>query len=308
MDNLAVLVVDDDDLTRRVMEHAVRDLGYACSSARDGTEALSCIAHDNFDVVLSDWKMPRLDGLGLCRALRAQERDYTYFVFVTGQAEKRDVLEGMQAGADDYLVKPIDIDALEVRLLAARRVLETQRALAARNQELRRDSQRNFQLAHFDPLTGMRNRLALAEDMRFAREALNRYGTACAVAMCDIDQFKAFNDSFGHVRGAEVLRQIAEIMHGALRGGDRLYRYGGEEFVVLLHQQQAVSALHAMQRIRCAVEAAAIGHAPDASRQVVTVSVGVTELSAKDTDEGVIRRADTALYRAKTLGRNRVET
>jgi diguanylate cyclase (GGDEF)-like protein len=251
--------------------------------------------------------MPRLDGLSLCRAVRAREQEYTYFVLVTGQTEKRDVIEGMHAGADDYLTKPLDLDALLVRLMAAHRVLGAHRELSARNRELRRDSQRNFQLAHFDPLTGTRNRLALAEDMRAAREALTRYGSRCAVAMCDVDKFKAYNDEFGHVRGDAVLRQITEIMQRALRSGDRLYRFGGEEFVVLLREQSVEGATLAMQRLRCAVEAAAIKHAVEAGRPYLTISAGVAGLTARDSDDDVIRRADRALYRAKSLGRNRVE-
>jgi diguanylate cyclase (GGDEF)-like protein len=154
----------------------------------------------------------------------------------------------------------------------------------------------------------MRNRLALAEDMRAARESLNRYGTRCAVAICDVDEFKPYNDAFGHVRGDDVLRRIADVMQRALRSGDRLYRYGGEEFVVLLHEQDLERARMAMQRLRCAVEAATITHAPTAGRPYVTISAGVTELSAHDDDDGVLRRADSALYRAKSSGRNRVES
>jgi len=306
-DKLAVLVVDDDDTARDVLTRAIRELGYACGSARDGLEALNALASGHFDVVLTDLNMPGLDGLGLCEAIRVREQAYTYVVIVTAETEQNRALQAMHGGADDFLVKPIDLSVLEVRLLAAERVLAAHRELSARNRELRRDSQRNFQLAHFDPLTGTRNRLALAEDMRSARESLNRYGTRCAVAICDIDKFKLFNDAFGHVRGDAVLRQVADIMQRALRSGDRLYRYGGEEFVVLLREQSVSGAQLAMQRILCAVEAAAIRHAPDADRPYLTISAGVAELSVRDDDAAVIRRADAALYRAKSFGRNRVE-
>jgi diguanylate cyclase (GGDEF)-like protein len=305
---LAVLVVDDEAAVRDGLTMAIRQLGYTCASARDGVEALEMVSRDRFDVVLSDWRMPRLDGLGLCHTIRARERDYTYFVFVTGESDKAHVLAGMHAGADDYLSKPIDFDALEVRLLAAKRVIDARRELSARNRELRRDSERNFKLAHFDPLTGTRNRLALIEDMHVARESLNRYGTRCALAMCDVDKFKAYNDHFGHVQGDKVLRRIAEIMQRALRTGDRLYRFGGEEFVVLLREQGTEGALLATQRLRCAVEAAAIAHAPDGGRAFVTISAGIAELTSRDDDSAVLRRADAALYRAKSLGRNRVDS
>jgi len=305
--NVSVLIVDDDEAARRGLTLIVRALGYACSSASDGLEALEILSRNRFDVVLSDWKMPRLDGIGLCAALRKRESEYTYFVFVTGQTEKRDVIEGMHVGADDYLTKPVDVDALEIRLLAAQRVIAIHRQLSARNHELRRDSQRNFQLAHFDALTNVRNRLALVEDMRAAHHKLTRYGTRCAVAMCDVDKFKTYNDVCGHVAGDGVLREIADIMQRALRRGDRLYRYGGEEFVVLLPEQSIDGALLAMQRVRQAVEAKAIPHARTAESPWVTVSIGVAALSPDDDDEAVIQRADAALYRAKSHGRNRVE-
>jgi diguanylate cyclase (GGDEF)-like protein len=304
---LAVLVVESDAVAGDALARAVRQLGYRCAAVCDGALALDMLAASRFDVVLSDWKMPRLDGLGLCRAMRAREHEYTYFAFLAAETEKDAALRALREGADDLLAKPVDLGALEVRLIAAKRVIDARRELNARNRELRRDSQRNFQLAHFDTLTGTRNRLALSEDMRAARESLNRYGTQCAVAMCDIDRFKLYNDAFGHVRGDAVLRDVADIMRRALRSGDRLYRFGGEEFVVLLREQGTSGALPAMQRIRCAVEAAAIRHAPNAGCPFVTISAGVAQLSSRDDDAAVIRRADAALYRAKALGRNRVE-
>ena len=304
---LSVLVVDDDYTSRDALVRAVRGLGYASAVAHDGVEALEMIARRRFDVVMSSGKMPHMGGPDLCRAVRDREHDYTYFVLVTGQVDRAQMIEEMRAGADDWLTKPVDPAAVEVRLLAARRVIDTHQKLRARNRELRRDSQRNFQLARYDALTGIRNRLALAEDMVAARENLNRYGSRCAVAMCDIDHFKAYNDAFGHVRGDAALRQIASVMQRALRAGDRLYRYGGEEFVVLLREQTVEGALLATERIRCAVEAQTIRHADGIGTPFVTISVGVSELTTKDDDQAVIRRADAALYRAKSGGRNRVE-
>lgn len=303
---LAVLVVDDDDASREGLVRAVGALGYDCASARDGIEALEMFAQHRFDVILSDWEMPRLDGLGLCNAVRKGDREYTYFAFVSGRRDMAHIHAAMEAGADDYMSKPVDVDAMEVRLLAARRVIDTHQKLNARYRAARTDSQRNFQLAHFDTLTGVRNRLALAEDMRGARESMNRYGSRCAVAMVDIDKFKLFNDQFGHVRGDAVLRQIADVMQHALRSGDRLYRYGGEEFVVLLREQTLEGAVNAMQRVRCAVEAATIHHADASQRPYVTISAGVADLTPHDDDDMVIRRADGALYIAKSAGRNQV--
>ncbi len=309
---LNVLVVDDDDDVRSTVQEAVRQLGHECRTAGDGLEAWTMHQADRADVILSDWKMPRMDGLELCRRTRALGTDspYTYFIFLTGLTDKDHFIRGMEAGADDYHPKPVDLDELQARLTSAQRVIALYRELAAKNSALRRDSEASFELARVDPLTGVANRLRLEEDLDAMWPLWKRYGRRYVAAMCDIDKFKEFNDRFGHVSGDEVLHKIAQTMRSELREGDGLYRYGGEEFVVILPEQSLADAALAMDRLRRAIERLAI---PTVGRPaaggVVTVSVGLAalEMSRDATREHWLRRADAALYRAKARGRNRVE-
>ncbi len=303
---LTILVVDDDEATLSGLSLALSTLGHKVLRARDGVEALELFDRAPLDVVLSDWRMPRMSGIELCREVRARSR-VAYFILVTGLGDKAHLLEAMAAGADDFLAKPLDLDELQARLLAAKRVLGLHRALRARNRELRRDGERLFAAARVDALTNVRNRLALDEDLLAITSNARRYGERCSGALCDIDHFKRYNDAFGHLEGDRALRRVAEIMSRELRQGDELYRYGGEEFFVVLRQQSAETAKLAMERVRRALESASIAQPEGAAWPVVTLSTGIAELTINDTPETWLRRADGALYAAKSRGRNCVE-
>ena len=308
---LKLLVVDDDRDARESVEIAVRDFGFSCTLACDGVEALEAHARDRADVILSDWRMPRMDGLELCRRVRAEDTQgsYTHFIFVTGNDDKRHFVEGMRAGADDYIAKPFDLDELEVRLAAARRVVTLQRQLRAHNTDLRRDSERAFLAARTDPLTAVFNRLALTEDLEALAARAARYKHRYCAALCDVDEFKAYNDFFGHLAGDDALRKIAQTVHQELRRGDGFYRYGGEEFLAILPEQSLKEAAAAMDRARKAVESLRLDHAPQASRPFVTISVGIAALGSGSAGsfEDWLRRSDAALYAAKAHGRNCVK-
>jgi two-component system chemotaxis response regulator CheY len=307
---LEVLVVDDDDETRDALVSAVRRMGHTCRGARDGLDAWEKHRSEHADVILSDWQMPGMDGLELCRRTRVSENEgaYTYFLFMTAFEDKEHFIRGLEAGADDYQTKPIDLDELRARLGSARRVVSLYRRLAVQNAALRRDSQASFRIARIDPLTQVANRLSMDEDLKVLWSRVGRYGHGYSLAICDIDRFKAHNDQFGHLAGDEVLRRVAQAIRDSLREGDGLYRYGGEEFLAVLPEQSVSDAAIVMDRVRLAVARLAIptarvGH-------VVTISAGVAELD-RTLDGSVddwIQRADEALYRAKAAGRNRIET
>ena len=310
-ESLKVLVVDDDRDAREVVEHAVRYLGHSCSVAADGLVAWEMHGVDRADIIISDWKMPRMDGLDLCRKVRADDPTlaYTHFIFVTGNGDRMHAAEGMGAGADDYLIKPIDIAQLEMRLAVAQRMLKVQRELRARNIALRRDSERAIALARTDSLTTAFNRRALSEDLRALAGRVTRYGHRYSAALFDVDDFKAYNDTFGHLAGDEALRAIAGAISDQLRRGDGFYRYGGEEFLVILPEQSLVEAAAGVERIRLAVERLHIAHAPSTGVPVVTVSAGLAALEpdSPSSIDDWLRRTDAALYVAKAHGRNRVE-
>jgi two-component system cell cycle response regulator len=303
-----VLVVDDDTGSCRALEKAIVSLGHSCRTASDGLEAWQMHQASHADVILSDWQMPRMDGLELCRRTRVadQEKAYTYFIFMTAFDDREHFLRGMDAGADDYQVKPVDLEELQARLVSAGRVVSLYRKLAEKNSALRRDSQTSFSLARVDALTGLANRLRLNEDLAAIWSQARRYGRRYSAALCDIDWFKLYNDHLGHLAGDAALRNIAQMLRGQLRRADGIYRYGGEEFLVVLPEQSVTEALQVGERMCRAVEKAAIRTV--AGDGVVTISIGVAELTPEDqTVEAWLDRADLALYEAKANGRNRVE-
>ncbi|HEY1957337.1 MAG TPA: diguanylate cyclase [Polyangiaceae bacterium] len=304
MEPLSIVVVDDDPDAAEALCRLLGSLGSSCRVAHGGEEAVALLSRAQFDLVISDSRMPGVDGLSLCRAIRTRDDPYVYFILVTADDDRAHLLEAMRSGADDYLTKPIDPETLCARLLCAERVIRLHRTLRARNRQLRHDSERNFQVARVDALTGARNRRALAEDVQAKRAGVIRYGSPCAVAMCDLDHFKEYNDALGHLAGDEALKRVVRVTQAQLRAGDALYRFGGEEFVVLLQHQNLLSARAAMERVRRAV-----AHSAPSDAEKITISVGLAELRADDADDEVaLGRADSALYRAKLGGRNRIET
>jgi two-component system chemotaxis response regulator CheY len=304
---LKVLVAEDDKPSRDSLQKAVRMLGHECRAAKDGLDAWNMHQEERADVILSDWRMPRVDGLDLCRRTRASETNghYTYFIFLTGFDDREHLLEGMAAGADDYHGKPIDLDELQARLTSAARVLSLYEKLARKNATLRTESQTSFRLARVDALTDVANRLRMNEDIKAIWGRATRYGHRFCAALCDIDLFKSYNDRFGHLAGDEVLRKIAGAIKKDLRQGDGLYRFGGEEFLITLPEQSLAEATRVMERVRLEVERLA---EPTDPSGVVTVSIGVSSLRPDDeSPEAWLRRVDQALYKAKANGRNRVE-
>jgi diguanylate cyclase (GGDEF)-like protein len=305
---LEVLVVDDERSSREDLAKAVRTYGHNCRTAVSGEDALRAIAETHPDVVISDWEMAGMDGAELCRQTRKTDDDapYTYFIILSSFTDRAHLLAGMEAGADDYQRKPVDLDELEARLLTAARVVELHRRLASRTAELRQDSTRFYAASRTDPLTGVGNRLRLDEEVAAMLSRAVRYGHRCALAICDLDFFKAFNDRFGHVAGDEALRRVAGGMRTNLRAADTLFRYGGEEFVVLLVEQTLADATFVMDRMRVEIEG--LGIASPATGGPLTVSIGIAEVDPIHDHAAVdwIARADAALYVAKAQGRNRV--
>jgi diguanylate cyclase (GGDEF)-like protein len=253
-------------------------------------------------MAILDWMMPGLSGPEVCSLVRERQNQpngvYTYIILLTSRNEKDDLIAGMEAGADDYLVKPFDNNELKVRLGPGRRIVQLQEQLLAAQEALREQATR-------DSLTHLWNRHATwdiltREIARTAREA-NPLG----LVMGDLDHFKGVNDTFGHVAGDAVLREVAQRLNRSVRSYDAVGRYGGEEFLIILPGCDEEMALLTADRLR-----ASIGNAPVSigDRTIkVTASFGATSL-AKGTDaspENLIRAADLALYKAKERGRDR---
>ncbi len=309
---MRVLIAEDDTVSRMILRRSVEQFGHECLAAADGIEAWEMYQESpEVDVVISDWMMPGLDGPALCKNIRNQagSRDgYPFFVFLTALGDKAHLLEGMQAGADGYLSKPLDRDELEARLIAAARVTSLHRQLTEQKKELEKLNFELFKQARRDPLTRLGNRLRLREDLETLRARVERYGHRYCAVLCDVDSFKLYNDHYGHLKGDEVLRQVAEAILQSFRTGDTSYRYGGEEFLVILPEQPLESAALAAERLRRAVEELAIPHEASKPGGVVTVSCGLAELSPgeKKTVEEFLKEADEALYQAKEGGKNKI--
>jgi two-component system, cell cycle response regulator len=305
--DMRVLVVDDDAVTRRILQVSVTRLGHECLLAKDGNEGWQIAEREVVDAVISDWTMPGLDGLELCRRVRMQRTSaYTYFILLTANDARQHFLAGMQAGADDYLRKPPDPDELQVRLAAASRITQLHRQLSRQNTELERLNHALFEQGRTDALTGVGNRLRMQEDLGKLWSRATRYAQPFCVALCDVDHFKLYNDSCGHQAGDRALQSVARTLAATSRGGDAVYRYGGEEFVTVLPEPGLPAAVSAMNRWREAIAALAIPHPAFHDERVVTISVGVAAFDPGTTLDELIKRADVALYVAKSRGRNRV--
>jgi two-component system, cell cycle response regulator len=305
-----VLIADDSPTPRLLLKRELERLGHECIVAEDGLQAWEMFQGSGVDVVISDWMMPGLDGDELCRRVRADpDAPYAYFVLLTSLDDKRHVVAGMEAGADDYLTKPFGHEELETRLIAAARVSALHRQIAAQRAELERLNEILFDDSRRDSLTGLGNRRGQDEDLRVMAERAERYGDTFSVALFDVDRFKAFNDTAGHLAGDEVLRTVATTLAAECRGGDVVYRYGGEEMLVVLPAQTPDAARAAAERLRAAVEARAVPHPGLEGGGVVTVSGGVASYEPGRGDDvaSLLKRADAALYEAKEGGRNRVE-
>jgi len=307
---LKVLIAEDDAISRMILKKSVEKFGHECLVAEDGEEAWELFQNTpEVDVVISDWMMPGIDGPEFCRRVRAMNTDlYTFFVFLTALGDKEHLLEGMRAGADDYLAKPLDREQLQVRLIAASRVNSLHRQLNEQAVELEKLNRELFVLSRQDPLTRLGNRLRLREDLKTLGARAERYGQCYCTILGDVDSFKPYNDAYGHLAGDQVLEKVAEVISGSLRTGDTAYRYGGEEFLILLPEQTLESAKFAAERLRRGVEDLAIPHEAKAPPGVVTISLGLAVLSSGEEKptEKLLREADTALYRAKEAGRNTV--
>lgn len=306
---MRIMIAEDDPVARLVIEAGVVALGHECITTVDGEDAWQLFQSLDVDVVISDREMPRMGGVELCRRIRAIARDtYTYFIFLTVFDEKLQMLSGMEAGADDYLVKPLDTDELKMRLLVASRVTTLHRQLFKQSAELEELNRQLFEQSRTDALTQVGSRLKLREDLETICEMVERYRHSYSIIMCDIDFFKAYNDSKGHLAGDEVLRAVAHTLMNTCRGGDQVYRYGGEEFLILVPEQSLDNGVAAAERYRSAIEALAIPHIGNPTNGVVTISAGVVSFSRPEMKsvDAWLNEADAALYRAKQTGRNRV--
>ena len=298
-----ILIAEDDAVSRRMLEAFAAKRGYDAVSAANGPDALALLSADNPPrLAILDWMMPGMEGTDVCRELRelSWDRPYVYVLLLTARAQREDLVKGLQSGADDYLTKPFDPPELDARLHVGLRILELQDKLIAAREELR------FQATH-DTLTGLSNRGVIMETLRREQSRQRREGGSFGIILMDIDHFKNVNDTHGHLFGDTVLREVTRVMKAAVRPYDTVGRYGGEEFLVVIPQADALTTLSIAERLRKSVESQSIATRDGELR--VTASFGVAaSTDGKQLDpQSLLNIADDALYRAKRNGRNRSE-
>jgi two-component system, cell cycle response regulator len=298
-----ILIVDDHVELRDMLKEAMVLSGYDCLTAGNGREALECLEANSVDVVLTDIKMPEMNGLELTEHIKKSHN--VDVIVMTGFTDDFTYEEIITKGASDFMLKPVSIPELCLRI---RRVVREKALLSERNhamEKLRESEQRYQELSITDGLTKLFNSRQFYSVLRGEIERSNRYDLPLTVLMLDIDDFKKYNDTYGHLEGDKVLTRFAEIIGECLRHTDSAYRYGGEEFSAILPSTRGEQGLITAERVRIALKNEVFKPGPDMEIRV-TVSIGVAQHAKDEEMMDFLRRADQNLYTAKADGKNRV--
>lgn len=299
---MKILIADDSIVSRHLLEATLLKWGYEVMVACDGAEALELLQREDAPaLIILDWMMPGMTGVEVCRRIRQRANEpYTYILLLTSKSQKEDLIEGMEAGADDYITKPFDENELQVRLRAGKRLVDLQAELLKAREELREQATR-------DSLTSLRNRSAILDELSRELARAQRDSRPLSLVIVDLDHFKKINDTYGHLAGDQVLREAARMMQNGIRQYDSIGRYGGEEFLILFPGCFEGDSYAQAERLRKQIGTSDVMVNDIPVR--ITASFGVTTALPGEncTAEALIRKADEALYVAKNSGRNRVE-
>ena len=298
-----VLVVEDDGVTQQYLSVILQKAGYEVHTAGSGDEAMRVLETTRCQIVISDWQMPDMDGMALCRNLRLRTSDgYIYILMLSVRDASGDMVAGLSAGADDYVIKGATAEEILARVEVGRRITHLDRSLRTSNRENRR-------LSMTDPLTAVRNRRGLMKYLPRELENSQLNGQSLAILSCDLDHFKRVNDSLGHDVGDEILQQFVARARTCIRQAvDWIARTGGEEFVLVLPDTELNGGSRVAARLRAALAAGPME--TSGGPVIITVSVGVTAMEAlagigADSVEDLLVAADRCLYASKSLGRDR---
>lgn len=315
-----LLIVDDDPLQLALMIKYLRGTEFQILTASNGSDALHVVLSEEPRIIITDWFMPEMDGLDLCRALRQHEGvRFAYIMVTTSQGGDDKVVEALNSGADDFVRKPIKPTELIARLRAADRIVSAESDLAKRtrevhrinaemaltHQKLKNANEQLRRMATTDELTGLLNRREAIGRLEQLWAAFERYDQEFACITLDIDYFKRFNDTHGHAAGDLVLRAVAQVLRKCCRKTDLVCRVGGEEFLILCPGVGANGAMVCAEHLRKAVESAAVEY--QGTPLMVTISIGVSAANrSHGNPDDLLKEADAALYQSKSAGRNRV--
>lgn len=298
---MKILIADDSIVSRHLLDATLRKWGYEVQVASDGIEAWNELQKEEApNIAILDWVMPGLTGPEVCHLVRKRNRDrYTYLLLLTSKSLKEDIVEGMEAGADDYITKPFDQHELKVRLRAGTRIIELQAELLSAREALREQATKDF-------LTRIWNRSSILEILDREIDRAEREHRPLGVVMADLDRFKQINDTHGHFAGDAVLKEAARRFQSSIRSYDAIGRYGGEEFLIVLPGCDEPCTFGQAERLRRFLSEGElmIGDLP----LTLTASFGATSTvpGVRISGEQLIRTADEALYGAKREGRDRV--
>lgn len=297
---MKILIADDELVNRLILTRTLESWGYEVEQLEDGDSTLERLTQaDAPTLAIIDWMMPGLDGPEVCKVVRESGPElYRYLILLTARNDTEDLVHGLSSGADDFLSKPFVREELRARLRTGQRILALQNELIDAREALR------FQATR-DALTGILNRATIMERMREELQRTERTGGAVGVVLFDLDHFKRVNDTYGHLAGDEVLREVSRRVNTELRTYDAFGRYGGEEFVALFPDIDEEGLARASERLRKAICASPVVFEQDSIP--VSASLGVSIRYQNCGAEDVLAEADAALYRAKESGRNRAE-
>lgn len=301
-----ILLVEDDKLQGKVAKDYLEAYGHQVIWVEDGKSAIKIAKTQNVDIILLDLVLPDISGNEVCRWLKLnQDTRGIPIIMLTVKSSTMEKVEGLKAGADDFLPKPYNEIELNARIYASLRTKALQDELRKKNRELEEVLAKVELLAITDPLTNLFNRRHFETIIEKEFNRTVRYKSPISCLMIDVDHFKDVNDEYGHRTGDSVLKELATIIKNCLRKIDTMARWGGEEFVVLLPRTNKESALQAATRILTEISS----HAFSDIQKQITVSIGIASVtdSSIDTAEKLIDLSDSALYEAKSKGRNRIE-
>jgi two-component system cell cycle response regulator len=300
---MQALVVDDSAIYRKLIGDHLRSWNFGVTLATTGSEAWQILEQPNSPkLVLLDWVLPDLDGIELCQRIRQAGScgHYVYVILLTSKEGRQNMLDAMQAGADDYLVKPFNELELKARLLVGKRILDLQEELVSARETMRH-------AATHDNLTGLMNRGEIVEMLERELERSRRERHPVGVILGDIDHFKNVNDTLGHLFGDEALREIGRRLRAQLRVYDGVGRYGGEEFLMILPNCDLPNAVLRANELRESIGSTPVLCAGEERLITMSMGVAVSECEGKNEVEVLLNHADAGLYAAKEKGRNRVE-
>lgn len=308
---MKILVVDDSKTIRQLVAECIKSLGHEIIFAENGEQCLGYIMQYDVDLVLMDVEMPGMNGMQTTQAIRnAKHSDWFPIIFITTHNDDESFSKGILAGGDAYLQKPINPTRLQLTIVAMERIYLMRQKLSQTQAELQKVNHELERLSLTDQLTGLANRRHFDSVLYSQFNFAARTKSALSILMCDIDFFKRYNDSYGHLKGDQCIAEVATVLDEQVhRPTDLVCRYGGEEFCIIMPNTGQDGALTVAETVRNAIVERAIVHQVSDVAPVVTLSMGAaTYLGQFQTPSDLVRAADAALYRAKAAGRNQVMT